>query len=104
MEKATLIVRTSGEQCSSIVRTPDTARAAAADWPVSDWPLWSTKEACLALGISPETLARWVVAEGLPVIDIGRVRRFRPASVGAWLADRESAAPPPTKLLAASRR
>ena len=41
------------------------------------------------LGITPRTLQRWQNEEGLPVIKVGRFRRYSRASVAAWMISRE---------------
>ena len=41
------------------------------------------------LGITTRTLQRWQNEEGLPVIRVGRLRRYSRENVAAWFLSRE---------------
>ena len=43
-----------------------------------------------SLGLSPWTVRRWRLSEGLPVIQVGRRYRYKRDSVLKWLESRES--------------
>lgn len=48
-------------------------------------PLWAVKDVAQFLGVT-ERKVRSLIAEGeLPHYKVGRVLRFRPEEVGAWL-------------------
>lgn len=44
-----------------------------------------------SLGLSPWTVRRWRLSEGLPVIQVGRRYLYRREAVLSWLASRETA-------------
>jgi len=51
--------------------------------------LWGVDDVAEYCGVSERTVRSWLQHRGLPAIRIGRVLRFEPASVRAWLAERE---------------
>lgn len=52
-------------------------------------PLWDTDACASYLGISPRTLRKWQSLKRVPFVKIGGTVRYRPASIEAWVAQRE---------------
>ncbi|MEM7138160.1 MAG: helix-turn-helix domain-containing protein [Myxococcota bacterium] len=50
--------------------------------------LISTDEMAQRVGVSPDTLRKWVAGQGCPVLRAGRKLRFREPAVLEWLEDR----------------
>lgn len=43
------------------------------------------------LGVSKDTVYRWIVDRSMPAHKIGRLWKFKKAEVDAWVRDRDSA-------------
>jgi excisionase family DNA binding protein len=57
--------------------------------------LLTTREVAKILGVSPETVLRWIDSRGLPVIRLtSRALRFNQGELEAWLAERGTTAAP----------
>ena len=57
-------------------------------------PLLTTREVAELLGVSSESVLRWVRRGDLPAIRLpGGAIRFRPDDIEAWLADRTVGSP-----------
>jgi excisionase family DNA binding protein len=65
--------------------------------------VWKPEEAAQALTVSVPTLWRLVKRQGLPVIRMGRVVRFDPADVQAWLAKQKTGGTPTGEISAPVR-
>lgn len=61
-------------------------------------PLLSTESVSEILGVSPGTIRALVADKGLPAVRIGRILRFKPADVDAWLDTQKEVAPAPKIL------
>ena len=56
--------------------------------------LLTTREVAKILGVSPETVLRWIDSRGLPVVRLtSRALRFDEGELDAWIAERTTAAP-----------
>jgi excisionase family DNA binding protein len=55
--------------------------------------LLTTREVADRLGVSPETILRWIDRRGLPVVRLtSRALRYDEDRLDAWIADRTTAA------------
>ena len=46
---------------------------------------YSTKEICIYLGVSRDTLLTWIAEKGLPAHKVGRNWKFKPSEVDDWV-------------------
>ena len=46
---------------------------------------YSTKEICIYLGVSRDTLLTWIAEKGLPAHKVGRNWKFNPSEVDDWV-------------------
>lgn len=46
---------------------------------------YSTKEICIHLGISRDTLLTWIAEKELPAHKVGRNWKFKPSEVDEWV-------------------
>ncbi len=46
---------------------------------------YSTKEICVYLGVSRDTLLTWISDKGLPAHKVGRNWKFKPSEVDNWV-------------------
>ena len=51
--------------------------------------LLTIRELAGLLRVSQKTVRRWMTAEGLPSIRVGRLVRFEPGDVSRWLSARK---------------
>lgn len=47
--------------------------------------LWTAEDVARRLQISEGTVKQWVKAGRLPVVKVGKLNRFRPSDIEAWL-------------------
>jgi len=52
---------------------------------------WSITEICSYLGVSSDTIYRWIEKQGMPAHRIGRLWKFKKAEVDAWVKSGEAA-------------
>lgn len=52
-------------------------------------PLLDVTQAAHILGVTPRTLQEWVRLRKLPFLKIGKLTKFRPAALQAWIAAQE---------------
>ena len=52
---------------------------------------YSTKEICVYLGVSRDTLLSWIADKGLPAHKVGRNWKFKPSEVDDWVKSGKSA-------------
>lgn len=51
-------------------------------------PLWTVEDVAQFLGVAPKTVRKWQLAGALPFVKLGgKLVRFRPAAVRAWVDD-----------------
>lgn len=53
--------------------------------------LWTIADLCAYLKIPTATARKWIRLRKLPTIRCGRLLRFRPAAIEAWLDDHTTA-------------
>ncbi|MBQ7352727.1 MAG: helix-turn-helix domain-containing protein [Clostridia bacterium] len=46
---------------------------------------YSTKEICVYLGVSRDTVLTWIAEKGLPAHKVGRNWKFKPSEVDEWV-------------------
>ena len=46
---------------------------------------YSTKEICIHLGVSRDTLLTWIAEKDLPAHKVGRNWKFKPSEVDEWV-------------------
>ncbi len=51
--------------------------------------LLSVADVAVQLGVCRQTVYNFIYREGLPSIQVGRIRRVHPESLDSWLKDRE---------------
>jgi len=57
--------------------------------------LLTTREVADRLGVTPETILRWIDRRGLPVVRLtSRALRYDPDAIDAWIGERTAAASP----------
>jgi excisionase family DNA binding protein len=54
-----------------------------------DVPWMTAEDVAEMLKVSPKTISRWVLTEGMPALRVGRVTRFERAAIDRWLARRQ---------------
>jgi excisionase family DNA binding protein len=52
-------------------------------------PLLDVNQAAQILGITPRTLQEWVRLRKLPFLKIGKLTKFRPEALQAWISAQE---------------
>jgi excisionase family DNA binding protein len=60
---------------------------------MSPEPLWDVKQVAARLGVPTSWIYEQAERHGLPVIRIGRYRRFDPTEVEAWIANQRTRTP-----------
>lgn len=48
-------------------------------------PWVSMKEICAHLGVNRDTVVAWVSTLGMPGVKVGRLWKFKPGEVDAWM-------------------
>ena len=51
--------------------------------------LLSVADVAVQMGVCRQTVYNFIYREGLPTIQVGRIRRIDPESLHAWLKERE---------------
>lgn len=52
---------------------------------------YSTKEMCVYLGVSRDTLLTWINEKGMPASKVGRSWKFKTSEVDAWIKSGKAA-------------
>ncbi len=58
--------------------------------------LWTAREVADFLQVAEGTVNQWVKSGTIPVVKVGRLNRFRPADIRAWVDARAQPAEAPS--------
>ena len=64
--------------------------------------LWDETQAAAVLKLEPKTLNQWRArkkADQPPYVKVGRLVRYRPSAVAAWITERERSSSPAEKSI-----
>lgn len=72
---------------------------------LAEGSLWTVDDVARFLGVSPKTVRKWQLGGALPFVKLGgKLVRFQPEAIRAWITERVAGSPPEESALVVDLR